>query len=345
METMALHLRQQETSLENQFLEKPYQFEFHQAVKLIEMQAPDCKSLGEGVHPGEEALILKGRILYSYPGSDLFSAKTNSYNEDLTTDKRITVHVNFFGIAGGHGPLPSPYTEILYDRLRQQDTAGRDFIDIFNHRLLSILHRIRKKHWIGLSEQSPDKTPFANNLYALLGLGTNGTRNRLGIPDRGLLYYTGLLWAQPRSMIGLQTFLSNYFDLPVEVVQFQGGWNKLEENQLTRIGARGRFNLLGQGAALGEKVWNQRKNITIRLGPLDRESFMAFIKPGYGYTPLYDLTRLYVGVEQEFCFNLVIKASDAMETRLDGKTYLGWTSWLKTKPFTQDDSQVYLGAL
>lgn len=339
---MARHLRQQTASLGSQLFEKPYQFEFHQAVKLIEMLNPECKSLGEGPLPEEEALVLKGRILYAYPSSDLYSAKIDIFSNPLTVDQRITMQVNFFGIAGGHGPLPAPYTEVLYDRIRHQDTAGQDFIDIFNHRLLSILHRIRKKHWIGLSEQSPDKTPFANNLYALLGLGTNGTRNRLGIPDRGLLYYTGLLWAQPRSMIGLQTFLSNYFDLPVEVVQFQGGWNKLEASQVTRIGLRGQFNLLGQGAALGEKVWNQRKNITIHLGHLDQKSFMAFIKPGYGYPSLYDLTKLYVGVEQEFCFNLIIKASDAMETRLDGKTYLGWTSWLKTKPFTQDDGQVYL---
>lgn len=342
METMARHLRQQKTSLGSQLFEKPYQFEFHQAVKLIEMQTPECKSLGEGARPEEETLILKGRILYSYPASDLYSAKNETSNDKLTSDKRITVHVNFFGIAGGHGPLPVPYTELLYDRIRHQDTAGRDFLDIFNHRLLSILHRIRKKHWVGLSEQSPDKTPFANNLYALLGLGTKGTQDRLGVPDRGLLYYTGLLWGQPRSMVGLQTFLSNYFDLPVEVIQFQGGWNKLEASHVTRIGAQGQFNLLGQGAALGEKVWNQRKNITIRLGPLDRKSFLAFIKPGYGYTPLYDLTKFYVGVEQEFQFNLIIKAPDVMETRLDGKTYLGWTSWLKTKPFTQDDAQVYL---
>ncbi|AIL12523.1 hypothetical protein IM40_01700 [Candidatus Paracaedimonas acanthamoebae] len=339
---MARHLRQQTANLGSQLFEKPFQFEFHQAVKLIEMQAPECKSLGEGTRPEEEALILKGRILYSYPASDLYSAKTETSHDSLISGKRITVHVNFFGIAGAHGPLPSPYTEVLYDRIRHQDTAGRDFLDIFNHRLLSILHRIRKKHWIGLSEQNPDKTPFADNLYALLGLGIKGTRNRLGIPDRGLLYYTGLLWGQPRSMVGLKTFLSNYFDLPVEVIQFQGGWNKLEASQVTRIGVCGRFNLLGQGAALGEKVWNQRKNITIRLGPLDGESFLAFIKPGYGYTPLYDLTKFYVGVEQEFQFNLVIKASDAMETRLDGKTYLGWTSWLKTKPFTEDDGQVYL---
>ncbi len=342
MERMARSLRKQKVSLEKQLFEKPYQFEFHQAVKLIEMHTSDCKSLGEGSRPEEEALILKGRILYSYPPSDLYSTTPSTSNDNLASDKRITVHVNFFGIAGGNGPLPTPYTEILYERIRQQDTAGRDFLDIFNHRLLSILHRIRKKHWVGLSEQSPDKTPFANNLYALLGLGTKGTHNRLGIPDRGLLYYTGLLWGQPRSMLGLQTFLSNYFDLPIEVQQFQGGWNKLEATQVTRIGVRGQFNVLGQGAALGEKVWDQKKTIMIRIGPLDGASFKAFIKPGYGYTPLYDLTKLYIGVEQEFCFNLIIKAPDVMETRLDGKTYLGWTSWLKTKPFTHDDAQVYL---
>jgi len=51
------------------------------------------------------------------------------------------VHVNFMGIAGIQGPLPLPYTEILMSRMRQKDMAFRDFLDIFNHRLVSVFTR------------------------------------------------------------------------------------------------------------------------------------------------------------------------------------------------------------
>jgi len=50
------------------------------------------------------------------------------------------------------------------------------------------------------------------------------------------------------------------------------------------------------------------------------------------------MTRFYVGEEFEFRIQVRIEAAEIPETRL-GKSKLGWTSWLKTKPCRQD-SQV-----
>jgi predicted component of type VI protein secretion system len=39
---------------------------------------------------------------------------------------------------------------------------------------------------------------------------------------------------------------------------------------------------------------------------------------------------------------LIVKAKDVRPTYLDGKSYLGWTSWLISKPATKDDDQIML---
>jgi len=81
---------------------------------------------------------------------------------------------NFFGLAGANSPLPTPLTELVLERLREKDAGMRDFLDIFNHRLISILYRIRKLHRVGLSSTAPEDAPTARHLYAILGLGCRG---------------------------------------------------------------------------------------------------------------------------------------------------------------------------
>lgn len=341
---MATNLRESGPPVVEDLFSYCYYYEFHQAVKLLELAFPEAHTLGAYAAPDQEALRIKSRVEYSYPSSDLFSLEKPA--PILGEDFPCTMHINFLGIAGPNGPLPMPFSERLMERTRSGDTAFQDFLDLFNHRLLSILHRIRKKFWIGLDEKMPDQTDFASILFSLLGLGAPALRNRLAIPDRGLLYYTGLLWKKPRSAKGLEVFLAHYFNVPVKVTQFCGRWRAITPDQQTRIGGAGRLNTLGESAALGTRYWDTRSLIRVQVGPLDDTAFRAFL-PG-GATPhkaLCDLIRFYLGKDYDFEVNLVMKASSVEESTLKKKTFLGWTSWLKKKPFTQDDGQVVLSVL
>ena len=47
-------------------------------------------------------------------------------------------------------------------------------------------------------------------------------------PDDTLIYYAGLLAQRPRSAQALQQILADYFEVPVEIEQFAGGWYRLD---------------------------------------------------------------------------------------------------------------------
>lgn len=330
---MGAPLRTHRAGLEEDFLTQPYQYSFHQAVVLSELLRPDATPVGEGSNPTHEALSLKSRILYAYPPSDLYEITPEKFGD------RLEIHVNFLGIAGSNGPLPLPYTEKLFDRVRHQDTAGRDFLDIFNHRLLSIFHRIRKKHWVGLSHDPPHKTPLAHILRSLLGLGTPHTHGRLHLQDRALLNHASLLWQRPRSAIGLETLLAQHFGIPVRLSPCIGGWTELESEQTTLLGTR--FSVLGQGASLGTRVWEQHKTATLHLGPLTQETFESFLEGGTRAAELFDLIQFYKNPDQAFAINLIMRGKDIEPARLGAQTRLGWTSWLRARK-TMDDAQVTL---
>src|SRR5262249_43400945 len=141
--------------------------------------------------------------------------------------------VNFLSLAGAAGSLPSPHTELILERDAHGDPALREFLDIFNHRLVSLLYRVRKTNRLGFDHKTPGKDLFSHYLFSLIGLGTGGLREQMEIEPRSLLHYAGLLAQHPRSMIGLEVLLADYFQIPVKGEQFISQWLDLDEDQLT----------------------------------------------------------------------------------------------------------------
>ena len=92
--------------------------------------------------------------------------------------------VALFGTGGVDGPLPTSFTEEILERLSRQDTAAAAFLDIFHHRLVSLLYRIHKVHRAALVTVSPERTPSARYLYSLMGLGLTSLTTQLTRPPR-----------------------------------------------------------------------------------------------------------------------------------------------------------------
>lgn len=252
---------------------------------------------------------------------------------------RALMRVNFLGLAGHLGPLPVPYTELIMDRAWQRDTAFRDFLDIFNHRLVSLLYRIRKHHHIGLDVVAPDQSHIAQYLYALTGMGTPGLKGRMKVEDRALLRYTGLLTQRPRSVLGLEAMLNGYFHVPVRVRQYVGCWRALEGHQTTIIASAGaggtgeslpQNNSLGYNAVLGSHVWQQAGQFDLHFGLLGLPEFLDFLPLGSAYHALSELTRFYINQGADFNIVLKLKPEEVPASRLSMVMgpRLGWTSWL-----------------
>jgi type VI secretion system protein ImpH len=314
--------------------EEGHRYSFLQAVRLLEDLHPDRTPPGEGSDPRRELVRFRSKVRLDFPASDVEEIRlpVNGEPAEMT--------VNVLGLAGVLGPLPAAVTELILERSFRKDTAFRDFLDLFNHRLVSLLYRARKKYRPALDPKSPDRGRVATVLYSLIGLGTPRLLGRLGIPDRALLPYAGFLADRPRSTVGLVRLLEDCFSVPVDVAPFQGRWHALDDEDVTRLSRRN--HALGDGAVLGRQVWDQAARFELRLGPMTLERFRSFLPDGDACQPLLSATRFYVREELGFTLRLTLKAAEVPELRLgsQGGARLGWTSWLKTKPFACNDSQV-----
>lgn len=334
---MARPHRQSTPTVKDILLSEPYRFEFHQAIKLLEYLNPKAAPFGETVNLQDEVVTVTSRVYLESLSSDIYSLENISSGPYAPP----ILNINFMGIAGIQGPLPFPYTEMIIQRVRQEDSSLKDFLDIFNHRLISILHRIRKQYLISLNTHSPEKTDIARGLKAFLGIDQESLQHRLHVPDRSLLDYAGVYWSHPHSAKGLESILKSYFHIPVHLEKCVGRWRSIEKNQQTRIGAKGQWQKLGSGAALGTRAWDQQNHFRLHLGPLTQDQLDTLLPMGHGYKRLIDLTRLYVGALIDFSITYIIEHPPS--THLDKNSYLSWRSWLGSRLKSGDEVKVEVG--
>jgi type VI secretion system protein ImpH len=264
--------------------------------------------------------------------------------------------VAFMGLTGPLGVLPRHYTELLLERMRRKEQPLRDFLDLFNHRLISLFYRAWEKYRFpvayeraALQHQEDDR--FTLYLFDLMGMGTKGLRGRLEVDDAALLFYTGLLAQHPRSASALAGLLQDYFGVPVAVSQFVGQWLRLSAESRSRLGAGAAYNnALGVSAVAGERVWDQQAKFRVRVGPLTFAEFCQFLPGGSALRQLVQLSRFFAGLACDFDVQLILKAAEVPRCRLgkpgEPAARLGWSAWLKTQEFTHDaEEAVFVSSL
>jgi type VI secretion system protein ImpH len=180
---------------------------------------------------------------------------------------------------------------------------------------------------------------------AIVGLNAPGLEHRLAISDTALLFYSGLIGPSQRSAIGLEQLLADYFELPVRVEQFSGGWFELSPESFLRLGEDDApAAQLGVGAVVGTAIWNEQARVRVRVGPLALGDFERFLPTGVAFGEMEELVRFYSDGAVDFDLQLVLQRDDVPPTVL-GETAslpLGWGSWLCTRAASSDKDQVIL---
>jgi type VI secretion system protein ImpH len=330
-----------EKPLHEKFFEHPEKFDFFQAVRILERLYPEKKPVARAVTPQEEVVRFRSNASLKYPPSQIHKIK--EIDEEISGQKIQELYVNFMGMLGISGAMPIHYTELAADRARYRDTSLWAFLDIFTHRSVSLFFRAWEKYRFPVQYERGNDD-FTAYLYDVAGLGTKGLRGRMDLADESLLPYSGLIAQKPHSSGSLQNIIADYFGIEAKVTQFSGQWLDLEEESLSRIGKSN--HKLGFNTIVGTRVWDYQSKFRIQLGALKFIQFQAFLPNGTAYKPLHSIINFMVGQELDFDVQLKLKAKEVpgtiLTTRAKRRPMLGWTSFLKTKPVTQDDEQLVL---
>jgi type VI secretion system protein ImpH len=357
-----------------QLLSEGYRFNFFQAVRLMEMREPNANPVGHDTPPQKEVVRFGALPSIEFPASPIFDV---AEKRDEDHPSRMTV--TFFGLFGPIGALPLHYSEMVIERIARKDRALLDFLDLFNHRLISLFYRAWEKYQFWMKseralrqeileiqrgtehfrgfvlDQRPKLDPLGQILLSLVGLGDPATRYsvphreylqpRTEISDQTWRFYSGLLSHRNRPASGLQAMLADHFGWPVSVRPLCGRWLQLESADRTRL-KRGGNTKLGLETVAGQKVWDVQGKFRLRLGPLNYEQFCSLLPIGNAHRSYVQMTRFYAGQHLDFDFELQLRTAEIPTLRCGDKkgigARLGWNSWLRTREFSTDVASVML---
>jgi type VI secretion system protein ImpH len=320
--------------------EEPYRFEFFQAVRVLERLLGERKAPGRFANPQTEVVRFGAHNTAVFPASEIQSLQWREGRAPLMV-------VNFMGLTGPEGVLPLYYTQFVAERVRAKDTAVRDFLDIFNHRMISLFYQAWERYRFTVQYERGEGDRLSQYLLDLIGLGTKGLRDRQAVPDLSLVYYAGLLGQRPRSALALRQLVEDYFEVPAEVVQFAGAWYRLDVPTRCRLDAGAtESEQLAVGAVVGDEVWDEQSRVRLRLGPLGLEQYQDFLPTGTAYEPLRALVRFFAGNEFDFEVQLVLKREEVPGCELgrgdQTAPRLGWITWAKSAAMRRDPDDTVL---
>jgi len=131
------------SALEERLRQEPCLFEFFQAVRLLERFLPEKVGVGKFAPPSEEVARFKANSTLIFPASEIQAL-------DWPAKGPVEMKVNFMGLTGPEGVLPVAYTVFLSERARAGDSTAVDFLDLFNHRIISLFFQawVKYRFWI-----------------------------------------------------------------------------------------------------------------------------------------------------------------------------------------------------
>jgi type VI secretion system protein ImpH len=321
---MAAKIGSAAAAVEEQLLAHGERFSYFQAIRLLRL-------FGKARGMDNASLRIRPRLSLGFPENDIDSI-------EALPEGGYRVTANFFGLYGVASPLPTYYTEDLFEEEREGRHATRDFLDVIHYAMYPLLFDAWRKHRLQDRVVEDGDAGVLDQLYAFVGLHASDLRGKLPVGN-GLLRYAGLFNLRPRSALGLNTLLADAFNpakVQVECCTLQ--YVPIPADQRLRLGIQA--HQLGEDTYLGSQIDDYSGSITITLSDLPEDSFHQLLPGTPGHERLAFLVRFYLIDPLDVHIVLELRHQDARAARtLDVRdaapesaatnwTRLGMDTWL-----------------
>ncbi len=271
--------------------------DFFELLRSIEQLRPDLPKIGTARTPEEEAVRLGQTPYLNFPKTTLSAIATESRR-----DKLYTILVYFMGFCGVNGPLPLETTHYIHQRANNyNDHSLRKFLDIFNHRLISLFYRAFAANEFAVNFDRKEADETCAVIEALSGCGATGD-----LPPYTSLSLLPFLMNKNRSAKGLKYALYSFFGLHFEVKEHEESIGLIPKEARCRLGICN--TTLGTDAQLGRHYYTCTKAVTLTLGTVDYAQALNFMPGGQSFKEMSSLLRLYLQQPLTVFFDVIIKA-------------------------------------
>ncbi|MGY8668612.1 type VI secretion system baseplate subunit TssG [Bradyrhizobium sp. UFLA05-109] len=302
---------------------------FFSLAALLERRFSDAPPIGSTDDPAREVVRFRAAPMLGFPADEIAEIR------QVNAGERLEVFVNFLGLHGPSSPLPPSYTE----RVMHGDAPGAlgQFLDFFNHRLISLLLQIWKyyRHHLRFEEGATDAiSVLVGALFGLMPAENTADERKWRVR---LLPHAGQFVLYNRSAPLLAGVISSHSGIPARVEEFI--WREIDipQEALWRLGSPG--IQLGFDTVAGETMPDIMGKFRLCLGPLSKRQFLSLLPAREAHAILCRLISAILREPLAWDLKLELAPGEMPEWLL-GEGELGWTTLIE--PLKATESSVLL---
>lgn len=329
--------RPSKPTAEERLLAHGQRYNFFVSVSMLERLTPQAVRVGgEGPYT-REAIRFRHAHDLTFNAGELGCIERVQvpHAADQVLDKprhRYEITTAFMGVSGAMTPMPL----YIAEEVCQDDDGARikrDFLDLFHHRLVSLIYRIGIKFDFAREHTQDANDAWSRRMLAMAGLDAYEDWRMRHMSRNQLLRLAPLLSSKVRSAhtlaLAVQEITSEALqDASVHVVQFTGDWTMLDPEQRISLGLAN--SEAGINAVLGTECFHRAGKATIVIGPL-RDNFRRFLADGDMFPAICELVGMLSPepIEYELDLVLVDRPPFLLGKKEGGR--MGFDSWLSSR--------------
>jgi type VI secretion system protein ImpH len=307
-------------------------------VALLEQLTAGAVRVGGDGPSAEEAIRFRHDPSLSFSSGDVSQVRlvprVDEWGQAQGGPKHVfEVVTTFLGLTGASSPLPG----YMVEEIAQEDPdkpLRRQFLDLFHHRLLSLLYRALTRYMPEAEATRAGDDVWTRRVLALAGLDTYERGPSVGLSVAQLLRLAPLLATRARTSRTLELALSDVLrndlgEARITVRQFAGSWVEVDSEQRMMLGKLNSH--LGRTSMLGGKLFDRAGKFIIGISPLDGGTYHRLLPEGDLSPLVREVVTLVVrdplecalelGVREDVLGAFQLKMKNA--ARLGRNTYLG----------------------
>lgn len=235
--------------------------------------------------------------------------------------ERAVLTTSFLGLTGIVTPMPS----YIAEEISLEDSERpirRQFLDIFHHRLLSLLYRLVTRYRYHQVFRFDLRDPWSRRVLALTGLDVYEVpleQHDDQLREVQRLRLAPLFAGSAKTPHGLECMLEDLLRPELEgaricVQEFIRQWVELSPDSLTRLGSQ--RSALGESFLLGKRIRDAGGKFRLRIGDLVRKNFRLFLPGGRVMKVLKSTTQAVAGAHFVFDVELILGPGETPPMRL-----------------------------
>ena len=323
---------------------------FYPLVALLERLTAGAARVGEAGPPGEEAIRFRHDPALTFSTGDVSRVSLRESPEradDPFSPKRSVFEVvtTFLGLTGAITPLPM----YMVEELVQEAPGGslrRDFLDLFHHRLLSLLYRLCSKYDLAGEHTTRTLDRWSLRLLALAGLDAYEDPLPTTLPAWRLLRLLPLLATHARTARTLEVAIEDVLaeelgGARVTVQQFMGAWVEIEPDQRMRLGVSNCE--LGRTSLVGSRIYDRSGRFQVRIAPLTQQAYRRLLPEGDLAPVVREVVAVFVRDPIDYTLELGLARDEAPSFQLSRSSpcRLGRDTWLGSRRDRETDVQLH----